>query len=438
MRAGIAGSAGGLLHREIEIRELTGQHRRAGARRRGAGARARRARGAPRRRDRGPRARPQPRSTRGATRSRRWRASSRPPSASARWATSEADGARARDRDAFDAELRVARPRAARRPRRELRGVPAASSSAARAQLADLDGAVRALEARRDEASARAQRAREALLALSREAGRVGGALGARRADAARAGGRRSSARARGGAPVARARSARSRREVAGLAAGLAGLLESEADQRERVAELQKRFQRAQGRACAAGEDEARAQALRADRAGGAAAPDRAGPRADARRARPHVRAAAHRVRDGPRAVDAGAAARRTSIADAGRARSSSEARERLRDARRRSTCWRSRSTRKKKERYDVPDPAARGPAAAPRPSCSRRSRRSTHREPAVRRDVREGAGALPRHLQDAVRGRRRRAAHGRARIRSSARSRSSPSRAASTCRASA
>jgi chromosome segregation protein len=111
---------------------------------------------------------------------------------------------------------------------------------AARLQVADLDGALRALEGRRDAAAGRAQTARERLLELSREHGEW-------EAQWARAEQTRreleTGLTARGEEEAqARARVAEIEAEVAGLAAGLTGLLESESSQRERVVALQTRF----------------------------------------------------------------------------------------------------------------------------------------------------------------------------------------------------
>ncbi len=111
---------------------------------------------------------------------------------------------------------------------------------AVRAQLAETDGAVRTLESRRDEASVRAQAARESLLQLSRSAGdqesqwarleqtvqELATGIASRAGEATQH---------RGGIAGLEA-------EVSGLAAGLTGLLESEGSQRDRVVELQKGF----------------------------------------------------------------------------------------------------------------------------------------------------------------------------------------------------
>ncbi len=109
-----------------------------------------------------------------------------------------------------------------------------------RAQLAETDGAVHALESRRDEASVRAQASRESLLQLSRAAGELE-AQWARLEQtvqelvtgiASRAG---EATQHRGGIAGLEA-------QVSGLAAGLTGLLESEGSQRDRVVELQQAF----------------------------------------------------------------------------------------------------------------------------------------------------------------------------------------------------
>ncbi|MBI1799633.1 MAG: chromosome segregation protein SMC [Candidatus Eisenbacteria bacterium] len=111
---------------------------------------------------------------------------------------------------------------------------------AARARLTDLDGVVRALETRRDEAALAAQASREKLLRLSRE-------LGEWESQWARAEQTRRELesgieqRVRDEAE-ARSRVAEIEAEVNGLSSGLTGLLESESSQRERVVELQKRM----------------------------------------------------------------------------------------------------------------------------------------------------------------------------------------------------
>jgi len=99
---------------------------------------------------------------------------------------------------------------------------------------------MRALEARRDEASGRAQAARDGLLALAREEGECSTEVA--RAEETR--------RELEGGIAAREQEVREARaqvveidaEVNGLSAGLTGLLESEAAQRERVVALQQSF----------------------------------------------------------------------------------------------------------------------------------------------------------------------------------------------------
>jgi len=112
---------------------------------------------------------------------------------------------------------------------------------AVRARLAETDGTVKSLETRRDEASSRAQAARDALLQSSRAAGELEAqwarleqtvkelvaGIAARDTEATQHRGAIAGLEA----------------EVSGLASGLTGLLESEGTQRDRVVELQKGFQ---------------------------------------------------------------------------------------------------------------------------------------------------------------------------------------------------
>ncbi|MCC6348367.1 MAG: chromosome segregation protein SMC [Candidatus Eisenbacteria bacterium] len=114
-----------------------------------------------------------------------------------------------------------------------------AELDAARAQLAAADLEVRSLELQRDDAAARAQGSRETLLRLSRESGEYEAAW-ARAEQTVRE--LEAGIRARQDeADQHRARIAELEAEVAGLSAGLTGLLESETSQRERVVELQRR-----------------------------------------------------------------------------------------------------------------------------------------------------------------------------------------------------
>jgi len=125
----------------------------------------------------------------------------------------------------------------------------------ARLRLADVDVAVQSLETRREDAAGRASASRERLLQLSRELGEwesvwaraeqtrreLEGTLELRRRDE----------------EEARGRVAEIGAEVTGLAAGLTGLLESEGSQRERVVELQQRLLAIRSQV-QAGEEEAR------------------------------------------------------------------------------------------------------------------------------------------------------------------------------------
>ena len=128
---------------------------------------------------------------------------------------------------------------------------------AARAMLAEADVEFKSLEMNRDEAAAKAANSRELLLRLSREAGEW-------EAQWARA--EQTVRELESGIQRRETEAAQHRNdigsieaEVAGLSAGLTGLLESEGTQRERVVELQKRFL-ALKEQVQAGEDQARQQ----------------------------------------------------------------------------------------------------------------------------------------------------------------------------------
>ncbi|MFI5372138.1 MAG: chromosome segregation protein SMC [Candidatus Eisenbacteria bacterium] len=111
----------------------------------------------------------------------------------------------------------------------------------ARRQGEAVDGAVRDLETRRDAAAQRAQTARERLLSLSREQGELD-ATWARAEQTRRE--LEASLAARGEEETqSRARVAETEAEVSGIHAGLGGLLESEQTQRERVTTLLARHQ---------------------------------------------------------------------------------------------------------------------------------------------------------------------------------------------------
>jgi chromosome segregation protein len=153
------------------------------------------------------------------------------------WAASEAQGLRA-EVAAFDAEVESL-GRARSQAEADLNEFQRQVESA-RMQAADLDGAVHELERRREEAAARAHALHERLLGLSNEMGdsetqwaraeqtrrELEAALAVRVDDATQS----------------RARVAGIEAELAGLNAGLTGLLDSEGQQRERVVALQKRF----------------------------------------------------------------------------------------------------------------------------------------------------------------------------------------------------
>ena len=153
------------------------------------------------------------------------------------WAHSEAE-AQGREKGTIEAERQTLERSllAAETELAEFQG----RLESARVSAADSDGVLRELEARRDESATAAQTARETLLALSGEQGEwesrwaraeqtgreLASSLEARREEEAQA----------------RARVAEIAAEMQGLAAGLSGLLESEGSQRDRVVELQRRF----------------------------------------------------------------------------------------------------------------------------------------------------------------------------------------------------
>ncbi len=169
-----------------------------------------------------------------------------------RWADGEA-GARRREIELYEAE-RETLERALAEAEADLADYQQQVESA-RAQLADLDGALRGLEGRRDEAAAAARAAGEQLLQMARDQGEWESQW-ARAEQTRRELEAGIEARDRED-HEARSKVAEIEAEVSGLSAGLTGLLESESTQRERVVELQKRFlarkQEVQG-----GEEEAR------------------------------------------------------------------------------------------------------------------------------------------------------------------------------------
>ena len=109
-----------------------------------------------------------------------------------------------------------------------------------RVQLAETDGAVQSMESRRDEAGQRAQAARDSLLQLSRAAGELEttwARLEQTTTELATGIASRETEADQHHGDIAAIEA-----EVAGLAAGLTGLLQSEDTQRERVVELQRNF----------------------------------------------------------------------------------------------------------------------------------------------------------------------------------------------------
>ena len=222
--------------------------------------------------------------------------------------------------------------------------------------------------------------------------------------------------------------------QTAGLRNGLDGLRVSESDQQQRVVELKRRYQ-SDKETVAAGEDESRRvrfeqqelsellHQIELDRVQKRAELDRTFERL---RTEYEMDPAQWSPEPPPADFD---------LDDA--ARDLEESRQRLREAGRRKSLG-ARGLQQEARALPVPDAPARGPAAGQGPAARGDREDQRHREPAVRRDVREGAGPLPRHLPHAVRGRRRRSCGRSERTRSTTRSRSSPSRAASTCRASA
>ncbi len=236
VRAGSTRSLGGLLHREMEIRELTGRLAELmlaveGQQRELEALTARRAEDETRRaaaqaemESRRQALEALERELEGAEREHRW---------------AEAESRdRRQELVAFESE-RESLGRALVQAETELAEFQA-RLEAARLQVADSDGALRALEARREQAAAAAQAARDRLLGLSREEGEWEARWA--RAEQTRHELEASLAARRDEESQARSHVGEIEAEVSGIAAGLSGLLDSEADQRERVAELQRRF----------------------------------------------------------------------------------------------------------------------------------------------------------------------------------------------------
>jgi chromosome segregation protein len=153
------------------------------------------------------------------------------------WARREAEERRL-ELEAMEHE-RGALERAAADAERELLEFQAELEQA-RSRVADADGELRTLETRRDQAAAGAQAARDTLLALSREVGEIESRWAREEQTQQELGA--SLVQRREEVTQAAARVAEIQAEVNGLAAGLAGLRDSESEQRERVVELQNRF----------------------------------------------------------------------------------------------------------------------------------------------------------------------------------------------------
>ncbi len=236
VRAGSLRNLSGLLHREMQIRELSGQVAELslgieGLEGERAGIEARRGQAVGRRAA----AQAEVDARRDAIEklAREIDAAGR----EAKWAETES-GERGREIEGIEAELETL-AHALRQAEEDLAAFQN-QLGRARAELAELDGAVSALEARREEAAQNAAAGREGLLRLSRDAGE-------HEAQWARAEQTRRELEAGLESRATDERDARQQvasieAEVTGLSAGLTGLLESEASQRERVVELQRRM----------------------------------------------------------------------------------------------------------------------------------------------------------------------------------------------------
>jgi chromosome segregation protein len=251
VRAGSARNLSGLLHRENEIRELTGDlaERRLtlealGQEREALEARRQEALA---RREEAVRALDAARAALDAL-ERELEAAAR----ESRWADGEA-GERRREIATYEAE-RETLERAVAEAEADLADYQRTIETA-RAQLVDLDGVVRGLETRREEKAAAAGAAGERLLQVARDEGEWDSQW-ARAEQTGRELAAGLEAREREERD-ARAKVAGIEAEVSGLSAGLTGLLESEATQRERVVELQQRFL-ARKQEVQVGEEEAR------------------------------------------------------------------------------------------------------------------------------------------------------------------------------------
>jgi chromosome segregation protein len=251
VRTGTAGSAGGLLHREREIRELTGlvaeqglsleamgRERDAVAARRHAVIDNRKA------------AELEVDARRDALEGllRQVETAEREHA----WATEEA-AERVRERDALDAE-HESLGRARARAEQELQAF-LQELNEARTLLTDLDAAVHALESEGDQASARVHALREVVLAHSREVGEWEARWA--RAEQTRRELEGTLEQRTLETDQSRVAIAEIDAQTTGLKSGLDGLRASESDQQQRVAELQQRYQ-SEKETVATGEDESR------------------------------------------------------------------------------------------------------------------------------------------------------------------------------------
>jgi chromosome segregation protein len=238
VRAGVTG-AGGLLHREREIRELNGQlaeqslglegleHDRDGLQAERQAALQERAAAEAEADERRTALEGVVREVEAVGRERDW-ARSEVSEVSVELATVEAENA-SLDRARVEAEQELAQFQQ--------------DLERARAQLSDLDGAVRTAETRRDEASSAVQELRERLLGYGREELECETAWA--RAEQTRRELEHGIETRTGEERQSLAETARIQAELGGLRAGLGGLRDTESAQRERVGELQTRFQEA-------------------------------------------------------------------------------------------------------------------------------------------------------------------------------------------------
>jgi chromosome segregation protein len=255
VRAGSTHSLAGLLHREMEIREISGrlaeqrldiegrQHELEDLEARRADDVARRTEAQAVMEARRDALEALHRELEGAERERRW-------------ALAEMEERRT-ELHALDAE-REALGRASVEAERELTEFQE-QLAAARSSAAASDGELRALEARREASATAAQGARDRLLTLSRDAGEWEAHWA--RAEQTRHELDASLAQRRDEVAQARARVAEIQAEQSGIGAGLAGLRASEEEQRARVKELLGRFARLKEEA-QAGETRAREKRL--------------------------------------------------------------------------------------------------------------------------------------------------------------------------------